>query len=274
MNLPPAQGVPAPGEVVLLDAAMGTRLVARGLDLATDDPALWNLSRPASVSEVHQLDVAAGSLALFTNTFGANRPNLERFGLGDLVATINRTAVSLARSALGPDRWLVGSIGPLASRVAVSYREQGLALAQSGVNAIILETHSAEQAEIGLTELSRVIEIPLMVSLHEWGDRPKETARRLVDLGAQVLGVNCVLGMQSARVVIERLRTAVDLPLLAKPSAGLPGQPPTPPAAFAGELEWLFDLDVRFVGGCCGTTEVHIAALKNALADLHRSRLS
>ena len=65
---------------VVLDAALGTRLLALGLDLATDDPALWNLSHPESVADLHRRDVGAGADALLTNTFGANRPRLARLG--------------------------------------------------------------------------------------------------------------------------------------------------------------------------------------------------
>ena len=83
---------------LILDAAMGTRLVARGLDLAHDDPAIWNLSHPEAVAEIHARDVAAGSDAVLTNTFGANRPWLARSGRDDRVEAINRRAVALARA--------------------------------------------------------------------------------------------------------------------------------------------------------------------------------
>src|SRR3954453_4253877 len=75
---------------LVLDAAMGTRLIARGLDLLGDDPALWNLSHPGVVRELHARDVAAGSDAVVTNTFGANRIWLARYGRAKDVAEINR----------------------------------------------------------------------------------------------------------------------------------------------------------------------------------------
>ena len=97
---------------LVLDAGMGTRLLERGLDLGTDDPAIWCLSHPDEVVGIHRRDVASGSDALLTNTFGANRSRLARFGQVSEVARINRAAVELARNAAGEDRFVIGSIGP------------------------------------------------------------------------------------------------------------------------------------------------------------------
>src|SRR5581483_10567116 len=86
---------------ILMDAAMGTRLIARGLDLAHDDPCLWCLDRPDEVLDIHRRDVAAGADAVLTNTFGANRLTLDRLGRSADVVAINRRAVELARAAAG-----------------------------------------------------------------------------------------------------------------------------------------------------------------------------
>ena len=136
--------------LLVLDAAMGTRLIARGLDLSGDDPSLWNLSHPEVVRELHARDVAAGSDAVVTNTFGANRHWLARYGRAGEVAAINRRAVELAREAAGPGRFVLGSIGPTASEVPGAAREQAEALAGSGVDALLFETHTLEQAERAL----------------------------------------------------------------------------------------------------------------------------
>src|SRR5436309_3398152 len=84
---------------LILDAAMGTRLCARGLDLRSDDPSLWNLTHPTEVLALHRRDVSAGSQVLFTNTFGANRSWLANYGRSDAVEALNRRAVELARQA-------------------------------------------------------------------------------------------------------------------------------------------------------------------------------
>src|SRR4051794_7638951 len=95
---------------------MGTRLLPLGLRLEDDDPCLWNLSHPDDVAAIHRRDVAAGSQALLTNTFGANRAWLRRFGAAvGAVGAINRAAVDLARDASGPGRFVLGDIGPTAA---------------------------------------------------------------------------------------------------------------------------------------------------------------
>src|SRR5579859_5094964 len=91
---------------LVLDAAMGTRLVAAGLDLNADDPALWNRTHPELVRAVHRRDIAAGADAILTNTFGANRCWLDRFGAAQIAAELNRAAVALAQAEAGPDRYV------------------------------------------------------------------------------------------------------------------------------------------------------------------------
>lgn len=248
---------------VLLDAAHGTRLIVQGLDPARDDPALWNLDRPEEVARLHALDVAAGADALLTNTFGANRTWLARFGRADAAVAANRRGVELARDAAGPDRLVIGSIGPTGG-----HAEQAKALVAAGADALLLETHDPASAAAGLGRLGRLREatgVPVLVSLFAWPDEPSETARTLAGLGASALGVNCVAGPDAALAVARKLRAATDLPLLAKPNAGPPGAPAIEPGAFAAALPALLGLGVWLVGGCCGTTDAHLAALRAAL---------
>ena len=249
---------------LVLDAAMGTRLIARGLDLSGDDPALWNLSHPEAVRELHARDVEAGSDAIVTNTFGANRCWLARYGRAGDVAAINRRAVELARAAAGPGRFVVGSIGPTASEVPDASREQAEALAVSGVDALLFETHSFEQAERALEQVGGTVSLPLLVSLHDWPRSPAEPARRLAGLGAAALGANCQHGMEPALRLAEALHRVSDLPLILKPGAGLPGEPLATPESFARAVSDLEALGARLIGGCCGTTEAHVAALRSA----------
>lgn len=251
---------------LLLDGGMGTRLMARGLDLAADDPALWNLSHPESVREVHSLDVAAGSDALLTNTFGANPAWLARFGREDDTTTINRRAVALARDAAGPDRFLLGSIGPTAAGSGEAYRSQAEALAEAGVDGLVLETHRSGQALAGLDALRRSFHLPILIGLY-WLDEPiVDAARRLVDAGADVLGVNCVSTERALRWIVELGQvTPRPRPILCKPSTSHPDGSVVSPSEFAEDVfEWLH-WDARLIGGCCGATEAHVAAMRSAL---------
>lgn len=256
---------------LLLDAAMGTRLIAQGLRLEHDDPAFWNLSRPEAVTDVHQRDVEAGSRALVTNTFGASRPWLARFGRAGEVRAINRSAVALARRAAGPDRLVLGSIGPAAADEPDGSLEQAEALAEAGVDAILFETHRADAAALALRRVRPALPfLPLVVSLSAWPDDLAETARRLAGLGASALGVNCQADLAAVLSLARLLRSVTDLPLLFKPSAGLPGTPLTGPAKFAEALAPLAGLGPVLAGGCCGTTESHVAALRDAWYPVRR----
>jgi 5-methyltetrahydrofolate--homocysteine methyltransferase len=253
---------------LVLDAGMGTRLLARGLDLRDDDPCLWNVDRPADVLDLHSRDIAAGSRALFTNTFGANRAWLARFGRRGDVRSINRAAVSLARRVAGLSPFLVGDIGPSAADEPGAVGEQAAVLIDSGVDALALETFQLGPALAALGELRAMLttpSFPLIASLWRWPDPVEDAARRLVDAGADVVGINCRPAMSGALAVVRRLSGAITCPLLVKPGV-MPGdgESDSTPAAFAAAFPSLVEYNVRLIGGCCGTTEAHVAALAAA----------
>lgn len=250
---------------LLLDGGMGTRLIARGLDLATDDPALWNLSHPGIVHAIHSLDVAAGSDVLLTNTFGANPACLARHGREADAAAINQRAVALARDAAGPDRFLLGSIGPTAAGSDGADRAQAEALAEGGVDGLLLETHTSGQALAGLGALRRSFDLPIFVGLCSFDEPVGDAARRLMDGGADVLGINCMSPDVALSRIGDLFQANPKPPLLCKPAASHPDAPPVTPPEFAEHLiDWL-RWDVRLMGGCCGATEAHVSALRSAL---------
>ncbi len=280
-----------------MDAGLGTRLVALGLDLRTDDPALWNLTHPDHVREVHCRDVSSGSDAVLTNTFGANRSWLARFDRAGAVESINRRAVALARQAAGPDRFVFGCLGPTAARTDQVARfreggrpgepaagrdatearpsrsgrecstsaavEQAAILIDAGVDALCFETFKAAELESVLREMAAPV--PLLVSLWQWPDPPDPTVRRLLELGASAIGMNCQAGIDAAVAFAERISGIAACPVLIKPSAGEPGRSDGTPAAFAAAVPRLLELNVRLLGGCCGSTELHVAALADAV---------
>jgi 5-methyltetrahydrofolate--homocysteine methyltransferase len=251
---------------LLLDSAMGTRLIALGLDLHVDDPAVWNLTHPEHVLEQHRRDVSSGSGAVLTNTFGANRCWLAKFGRAGAVESINRRAVELARLAAGPGRFVLGDLGPTAAGLAGAAVEQAAILVDAGVDALCFETFKAADLESVLLELAAGprAPIPLLVSLWEWPEPPDSTARRLIELGASVIGMNCQAGIEAAVAFAERMDRIVACPLLVKPGAGDPGRPDGSPGSFAAAVPRLLEHNVRLLGGCCGTTDRHVAALRAA----------
>jgi methionine synthase I (cobalamin-dependent) len=258
--------------LLLLDAAMGTRLLAAGLRLEDDDPCLWNLTHRAAVLAVHRRDVTAGAEAVVTNTFGANRRALARLGCGDgpRVAAINRTGVDLARRAAGTDRFVLGDIGPTAADGGAAL-EQAELLIEAGVDALLFETHRLEQAEDALRQIGPLGThrdgVPLLVSLVGWPERPADAIAGLAALGVDALGFNCQNGMAAAVELAERLRPITTLPIIVKPAAGRPAGPQDGPGAFAAAAGRLRALAPVLVGGCCGTTETHLAALRSAWYD-------
>ncbi len=255
---------------LVLDAGLGTRLCALGLDLRTDDPALWNLTHPAEVLDQHVRDVTAGSQILFSNTFGANRSWLARYDRADSVEEINRAAIKLARWAFGADGFVAGDIGPSAAEQPGAAAEQAAVLVDSGVDILVFETFRVEPLLDVLREVLAALgtSVPILASLWKWPEEPVTTARRLEDLGVTAVGINCTPGMDAAIALADRLHGAISCPLLVKPAAtgeGTTGSNSTP-AAFAAAVPQLLEWNVRLFGGCCGTTESHVEALARACA--------
>jgi methionine synthase I (cobalamin-dependent) len=249
---------------------MGTRLRSRGLDLRGEDPCLWNLHRPADVLELHRRDLKAGSRVLITNTFGANRAWLSEFAPCGDVKAINRAGVELARLAANPTVYVVGDIGPSAAEKPGAAGEQAAALIDAGVDALILETFRLEPAVAVLSDLHSTMgtsPVPLIVSLWQWPDSVEDAARRLVESGAAVVGLNCRPALSDVLPVARRLSGAVSCPLLVKPGvASGDSESGSTPAAFAAAVPALVEYNVRLIGGCCGTTEAHVAAIAAACA--------
>lgn len=246
---------------MLLDASMGTRLVAVGLDLRGDDPCLWNLTRAWQVLDLHRRDVAAGSEAVFTNTFGANRTWLERYGRGDAVSEINRRAAELARAAAGPVRFVVGSIGPTATDNPRALREQAEALLDAGADALALETCRVEQALAALGSGALDLGVPVLVGLYAWPEPQAATAARLVEAGATFVGANCFADAGLARRLIEACSAAA-IPFWLKPATVGPGGASLAPADFARLAARLHQVGSGLLGGCCGTTDEHLRAIR------------
>lgn len=258
--------------LVVLDAAMGTRLIAAGLRLESDDPALWNLARPEAVAALHRADREAGAEAILTNTFGANRAWLDRYGRSGLAAELNRRAVALARTEAGPACLVLGSIGPTAAGDPAGLIEQAEALATAGVDALVFETFSLDLAETALRLVHPAVDVPIVVSLASWPEPVQPAVRRLAGLGVAAVGGNCQAGIEQALRLAESLRSATELPLWIKPSAGVPGGPLEPAEAFGQAAPAARALGPVLFGGCCGTTEAHVAAIRAGCYDSFSGR--
>jgi homocysteine S-methyltransferase len=278
---------------LLCDGAMGTVLYARGVSLDACFDVL-NLNSPGVVQGVHGDYVAAGADCLETNTFGANRFKLAVHGLDDRVREINRAGVKLARDvreSTGRDVYVLGSMGPLGKYLAPlgtvavdearhAFREQAEALLEGGVDGFVVETFSdlteialAVEAVRGVTDLPIVAQMAFTdEGVTFTGHSPEEAARHLRALGVEALGANCSVGSSVLYDVLERMvPEAGGLPLAIQPNAGLPSRigerliylsSPGYMADYAGRM---VEIGARLVGGCCGTTPAHIAAMREVL---------
>ena len=254
---------------LVLDSAIGTRLIDRGLSIRDDDPAIWNLTHPDVVESLHLADLNAGSDIILTNTFGANRDWLARFDKAEETVRLNRAAAAIARPEGRPHHFLIGSIGPGFVHLD-SVVEQAEILQDGGVDAILFETFTFERATASLSAVRSRAQVPVFVSIVDWREPLIEQAGALENLGASAVGTNCVSGLERVARLAMTLRISTKLPILMKPSAGLPSAPLDSPTQFRKLAKTLFALGVQMVGGCCGTTEAHVAEIRRASYDTLR----
>ncbi len=187
------------------------------------------------------------------------------------LATINRTAVELCRSVAGPDRFVLGSIGPNAALGrdgdnCPPYREQAEILLDAGVDGLMIETHSYDQATLALWNLD-VRAATVLVSLVGWSGEPEALrgqSGNLWFMGAEAMGTNCA-SIDAILAFTEALGLQLTAPLIARPSAGLPGEVTATTEQFALMAQKAVGMGARLVGGCCGTDERHVAAIRSVI---------
>lgn len=277
--------------LILGDGAMGTLLQERRLLSDGGCPEALNLSHPEVLIEIHRQYRAAGSQWLQSNTFGANRKKLQAYGLASQTEELNRRGVALAHQA-DPEAWVLADIGPsgqllyplgpcsLDEMIEVYY-QQAKALSEEGVDGFLIETmsdlHEAKAAVIAVKEVSRHLPIACSLTFQPGartltGDDPETVASVLQALGVTILGVNCGSGPQPMIEILQRMSAITDALLLVQPNAGLPriqrGQTvfPIAPEEMAAFLPALVAAGANLIGGCCGTTPQHIAAMRAALS--------
>jgi homocysteine S-methyltransferase len=291
---------------LLCDGAMGTQLYTRGSETLTHGRCFDELvlTEPALVQAIHRDYIKAGAQVIETNTFGANRFKLAPYGLADRVVEINRRAAKLAyesRDVVGEWVYVAGAVGPSGqlkmpmvgardderlAELREAYREQVGALVEGGVDLLILETFSnLAELEIAALAAREASDLPIVAQVTVTedgqtlaGQSPARVARTLADLGVQVIGCNCSVGPAVIFDAVSEMRTVVhseDGPFLsAQPNAGMPTRVDerflyvSSPAYFADYARRFVESGVRLIGGCCGTTPRHIAAMRTVLNEL------
>jgi len=281
---------------VVCDGAMGTMFYAKGIPLNRCYDEL-NASMPQLVKEVHLAYVKAGAEVIETNTFGANRFRLQKFGFGERVRELNLAGARLAREVAGDDLYVAGAVGPLGIRLEplgsttleearAAFREQIAALIEGGVDLIIVETmmdlNEAHQALLAARDVGQ-FPVIVQMTVQAEGSTPTGTlaedfARALDEWGADLIGVNCSVGPAAVQETLERISAVTAKKLSAQPNAGMPRTVEgrslylCSPEYMASYAERFIAAGVRLVGGCCGTTPEHIKAIKTAVRTLSLQR--
>ena len=274
-------------DVLVSDGATGTNLQQRGLARgeATES---WVLNRPQEILALAQSFVAAGADLILTCTFGATSIRLQAANLQDQVEAINLRAVEVARQAVSPSKGFVaGSIGPTGQMLQpygtlsydeafAAYKQQATLLAQAGVDLLVIETQfDINEAKAAVMAVRSVSDLPLVCSVSfdrgkrtMMGVSPAQVAQEIGALAVDLLGINCGRSLEDNLAALKLLRAETDKPLWFKPNAGLPklddsGQPvyDVTPSDMAEQVPAWLAAGAQVVGGCCGTSPSHLAAI-------------
>ena len=283
-------------EVLAGDGAMGTLLYERGVPFHVNTESV-NLETPGRVAEVHREYIAAGARLIETNTYGANRLKLGKFGLDGRAAEICAAGARIAREAAEACDavvYVAGAVGPLLptevgstlpkteAEIRAAFEEQVVALAEEGVDLIALETFSnLEELLIALAVTKEKTGLPVGCQLafvergHTYhGAEAKAALVRLEEAGADFVGANCGRGPKAAIDVIREMARTSELPLAAFPNAGFPQFREgryyylMTPEYLAESAKDLVAAGANLVGGCCGTTPAEIEVMAQAIAGL------
>lgn len=284
------------GKILLLDGAMGTMLQAAGLP-AGASPDSFCLERPDILQNIHSAYVQAGADILTTCTFGGSAyklsPGLDVVHFNMSMAQAARHAANTAGG--GKKVFVAGNLGPTGHFVRPlgdvepidiinAYREQVRGLVQGGVDCIFIETQfDLAEARAAVIAARTECALPVMVSMtfekncSLTGSSPEIFAETMQNLGVTALGTNCSAGPEQMAPVIEELLAYSRVPVLVEPNAGLPelvdGKTVfrLAPEEFAQKTAAFAAAGVQILGGCCGTSPAHIAALRQAVEGMqHR----
>jgi len=279
---------------LVCDGAMGTLLYARGVPFDHCFDAL-NLTDRERVLNIHLDYLRAGAEVIETNTFGANTFKLSQHGLADRVREVNRQGAKIAKEArdiFGRAFFIAGSMGPLGRPMAPfgrvtpaearsAFRAQIDGLVEGGVDILILETFANLSELLEAVSAAReACDLPLVAQMTftedgrtRYGHSPAEVVAALEGVGVDLVGANCSVGPVPMLDVIQQMAAVARVPLSAQPNAGFPTLVEgrylylSSPEHMATYAKKMVDAGARLVGGCCGTTPEHIAAIRRAIAE-------
>lgn len=274
------------GKILVSDGAWGTFLQQKGL-APGECPELWNIERPDDVLQIAQSYIDAGSDMVETNSFGGSSFKLSSYGLAERAYEINKAAAEISRKAAGPDKHVLGSIGPTGKILMIgevtaeelynAFKIQATALETGGADALVIETMSdLEEAKAALRACKEntKCEIICTMTFEKSGENayhsmmgvtPTQMTAELVEAGANIIGANCGNGVKDMIGIAKEIRSVNnEIPVLIHANAGAPiykdGKTifPETPEQMAEFVKTLIDAGANIIGGCCGTTPEHI----------------
>ncbi len=271
---------------LLLDGATGTNLYLRGLPEGVCVEQ-WVLEHPESIMGLQREFAAAGSDAVYAPTFSANRIKLSHYGLGDQTADLNKALVKLSKEA-APGCLIGGDISPTGTFIepfgnqtldalVECYAEQAKALYEAGVDFFVIETmmslSEARAAVLACRDFGKPVFVTITVDENGrtlTGATLENVVVVLQELGIVACGVNCSCPPAKLTAYIKAAGEVAKIPLIVKPNAGMPdpdrpGKYDMTPEKMAADMKQLVESGVRIIGGCCGNTPAHIAALREML---------
>ena len=280
------------GRFVFFDGGMGTMLQARGLTAGVS-PEVWCLSNPDVLKGIHLDYARAGANVLTTNTFGGTRFKMP----ADIdIADFNRAMANAARRAAdeaGGNVFVAGSVGPTGhflkplgdlsfEELVEAYKEQMRGLVDGGVDLLLMETHfDIAELRAAIVAAREVCSLPVGASMtfengvSLTGTSPEVFVETVANMGVDLVATNCSAGPEQMVAVVEQMLAVSPVPVLVMPNAGLPELDASGntvfrlnPTSFAEQTRKFAEMGVRCMGGCCGTTPDHIAALCKAVADV------
>jgi len=284
------------GKILVSDGAWGTFLQQKGLKPG-ECPEQWNVTRPDDVLNIARSYFDAGADMVETNSFGGSRFKLAKYGFEDKVNEFNKAAAEISRQAAGPDRYVLGSVGPTGKLLLMeevtedelyeAFKEQSMALEAGGVNAIMIETMTdLDEARIAVkaAKENTACEVFCTMTFEKiigggyrtmMGISPSEMAETLVEAGADLIGTNCGNGMEDMIGMVKEIRSVQPtIPVLVHANAGMPRLEngvttfPETPEDMASRVKDIIGAGANIVGGCCGTTPAHIGKVREIVSSL------
>lgn len=276
--------------VVLLDGATGSNLRKAGMPVGISSEQ-WVLENPQVLQNLQRAYVDAGSQIVYAPTFAANRISMRNFNLQDRIVELNTRLVKISKDAVGNRALVAGDLtttgqlmeprGPLTyEELYQAYQEQIRALADAGADLLVAETMlSVDETVVALDAAQSVCDLPMMCSLTleadgsaMYGGNAVEAVMTLQEMGAAAVGLNCSVGPDQLESVVTNMRKVAQVPIIAKPNAGMPVIDEKGEAHYSMDAETFAEYTRKLVaagaglvGGCCGTTPEYIKQLKKIL---------